>query len=55
MENQKDNKKKTEDEVWDEELNDPENSVFFEHLDQQIEDALANGDFIEDGEVPDSE
>jgi hypothetical protein len=55
MENKDNQKQKTQDEIWDEQMEDPDNAVFFESLDEDIAKALANGDFVEDGEVPDNE
>ncbi len=46
---------KSQDEIWDEQLDDPENAVFFEKLDKEIADALLSGDFEEDGDVSDSD
>jgi hypothetical protein len=49
MENQNENKdvKKTDDEVWDEQMADLDNAIFFEELDKQVEEALAKGDYFE--------
>lgn len=51
MENKNDSKEvtKTEDELWDEAFNNPESAAFFENLESQVDDALANGEFIEGG------
>lgn len=51
MENKNDGKEvaKTEDELWDEAFNSPESAAFFENLESQVDDALANGELIEGG------
>jgi len=46
MENNNQSKKNS-DEIWDTELEDPANTVFFDKLDQQVDDALSKGEFFE--------
>lgn len=50
MTNKNDNKEvhKTEDELWDELMDAPESAIFFEELNRQAEEGLANKSLIKD-------
>jgi hypothetical protein len=48
MENNNDKEvQKTENELWDEQMANPDNAIFFEELDKQVQEALAKGDYFE--------
>ncbi len=50
MENKENNNQvqKNDDELWDEMMNNPENAIFFENLEKQVEKAIQNQELKDD-------